>query len=129
MRFEEEFFKKMSFEKSQLEKYLMAVRRDTAIAAKSDIPEVKFTFSYSALIKLGIILIAREGYKVRSVPGHHSKIIEKLGEILKNEDVVVVGNRMRNIRNFEFYEGGIAVSRKEAKEYFDFVKNLLDKFN
>jgi hypothetical protein len=32
MRFEEEFFKKMSFEKSQLEKYLMAVRRDIAIA-------------------------------------------------------------------------------------------------
>jgi hypothetical protein len=128
MRFEEEFFRKMSFEKSQLEKYLMATNRDITIAANSDIPEVKFTFAYLALIKLGIILVAKEGYKVRSIPGHHSKIVEKLGEILKNEDVVVVGNRMRNIRNFEFYEGGISVSQKEAKEYFDFVKNLLDKF-
>ncbi len=127
MRFEEEFFRKMNFEESQLDKYFTAARRDVVIAGDSDIPDVKFTFSYSALIKLGIILIAKEGYKVRSVPGHHTKIIEKLGEILKNEDVVVVGNRMRNIRNFEFYEGGISVSKKEAEEYFDFVKKLLDR--
>lgn len=65
--------------------------------------------------------------KVRSVPGHHVKIIEKMAEILNDETIDDIGNIMRSKRNRDFYGGGIEVTEKECVEYIQFVENVLVK--
>ena len=61
------------------------------------------------------------------MPGHHTKIIEKLAQILKNNDIENIGNIMRSKRNLDFYGGGIEVTEKECREYINFVKETLTK--
>ena len=53
----------------QLEDYFKSAKSSLEIAEKVDIPEVVFKFAYDVLIKLGITLIARDGYKIRSNMG------------------------------------------------------------
>lgn len=125
--FETQYFQKMKFGQKQIDRYFASARRDLNIAKGSDFPEAKFKFAYDALIKLGIALIARQGFKVRSQPGHHVKIIEKMSELLRDENVAVIGNKMRQDRNKDFYEGGIFVSEKESGEYVEFVEKVYSK--
>ena len=126
MDFPSEYFQKFNFSPSQLNAYFDSARHQLKIAANSEVPEVIFEFSYNALIKLGIYSLAEKGYKVRSIPGHHAKIIEKLAEISDNEDILVLGSQMRQERNFNLYDAGRPVSRKEAKEFLKFVSNLIN---
>ena len=84
-------------------------------------------FAYDALIKVGIALIAKQGYKVRSQPGHHVKIIEKLSEILKDEDIDIMGNTMRQSRNKDFYDGGTIITETQARQYVDFAAEVIEK--
>lgn len=69
-------------------------------------------------------MIAIQGYKVRSVAGHHIKIIEALSSILGNEDISVYANNMRKTRNTELYDGGILITEKEAKAYLKFINSV-----
>jgi len=69
--FDSKYFQKFEFKRGQAEKYLQAAYRDLKIAGRSNIAEVEFQFAYNGLIKLGIALISRYGYKVRSRSGHH----------------------------------------------------------
>ena len=100
---------------------------DLKIAQESDIPDVVFKFSYDAFIKLVIVLIAKKGYKVRSTTGHHVKILEKLSQLLKDEDVLVLGNKMRQERNINLYAGGFFIGEKDSLEYLKFVKSAFKK--
>ena len=125
--FETQFFQKMDFTPEQLQQYFVSAERDYGIAAQDDIPEVQFKFAYDALIKTGIALIANEGYKVRSQPGHHVKIIDKLSEILADEDIDIMGNTMRQARNKDFYDGGTLITETEAKQYVEFVGSVIEK--
>ncbi len=128
MNFDEKYFQKFNFSKEDVEQYFENAIRDLDIAKKDNIPEVKFTYAYQALIKAGITLIAKIGkVKVRSVPGHHIKILEKMSEVLKDEAILTLGNAMRIKRNLDFYSGGEIVSEKEALEYLGFVENVLNK--
>ena len=129
INFENQFFQKLQFTKEQIEQFLKSALHDLKIAEGSDIPDVVFKFSYDALIKLGITLIAKKGYKIRSSTGHHVKILEKLSQILKEEDILVLGNKMRQERNFNLYDGGFLVGEKDSLEYLSFVKNLFKKAN
>ena len=97
------------------------------IAKKDDISEVKFNYTYTALIKAGITLISFYKQKIKSVPGHHIKILEKTAEILKDETINDIGNAMRSKRNLDFYDGGAVVTAKECNEYLLFVKGVLKK--
>ncbi|MFC1806807.1 hypothetical protein ACFL0T_00365 [Candidatus Omnitrophota bacterium] len=124
INFENEYFQKLKFEKKQLEQFLKSAVHDLDIAKSSDIPDVVFKFSYDALIKLGIALIAKKGYKIRSKSGHHIKILEKLSQIIKDEDILVLGNKMRRERNFNLYDGGFFVGEKDSRAYLGFVKGL-----
>ncbi|MBI4115391.1 MAG: hypothetical protein HY447_02325 [Candidatus Omnitrophica bacterium] len=104
MKFDREYFKKFDFKPDDVKRYLDSTLHDLDIAQKDDIPEVKFTYSYQALIKMGITLLARVAkVKVRSKPGHHVRILEKMGEILDDEDVAMIGNAMRMKRNTDLY--------------------------
>lgn len=122
--FENNYFRKIKFTDGQIKQYFRAAKRDLNIASESNVPEIVFKFSYDALIKLGIALIAKRGYKVRSAIGHHVKILEKMSQILRNEDIITFGNKMRKDRNFDFYGGGILISQKDSQEYLKFTSSL-----
>ncbi len=129
MSFQEQYFQKLKFTEDQISNYLKSAERDLNIAKNSKIEEVCFRFSYDALIKLGITIIAKMGYKVRSIPGHHVKTIEQLAIFFKNKDIEIFANKMRQVRNSDMYEGYSLISKKDANEYLDFVTNLFEKFN
>ena len=85
--------------------------RDLKIAKEDGISEVRFTYAYQALLKSGIALLAKkESVKVRSTPGHHVAVITKMSEILKDEDINILGHRMRVKRNRDLYDGGDIIS-------------------
>jgi hypothetical protein len=122
------FFQPFGFEREELVQYLENAKRDLRIAREDPFPEVTFTYSFQALIKIGIAVIAaKDRAKVRSVPGHHVKILERLSVLLKSEDVLVIGNAMRTKRNLDFYGGGKMISEKESEEYLTFVEGVMDR--
>ena len=127
INFESQFFQKLAFEKKQIDRFLMSALHDFKIAESTEIPDVVFKFSYDALIKLGIMLIAKKGYKVRSTAGHHIKILEKLSQLLRDENILVLGNKMRQERNANLYAGGFFVGEKDSFEYLKFVKSIFKK--
>jgi len=127
INFESQYFQKLAFKEEQTDQFLKSALHDLKIAESSEIPDVIFKFSYDALIKLGIALIAKKGYKIRSTTGHHVKILEKLSQILKEEDILVLGNKMRQERNVNLYDGGFFVGEKGSLEYLEFVKSTFKK--
>ena len=126
IKFSSDYFQKFSFDQQQLAGFLKSARHYLAIAKKAEVPEVIFEFTYNALIKYGIYLIAKNGYKIRSVVGHHIKLLEKISEIRVNEEIAIIGNRMRQSRNFNLYDQGLLISEKDAKGYFDFVSKIIN---
>lgn len=127
INFESQYFQKLAFKEEQIEQFLKSALHDLRIAEASDIPDVIFKFSYDALVKLGIALIAKSGFKIRSTAGHHVKILEKLSQMLKEEDIIVIGNKMRQERNVNLYDGGFFIGEKDSREYLDFVKSIFKK--
>jgi uncharacterized protein (UPF0332 family) len=127
MKFDNRYFIKFTFTPDQIKKNLKNAIKDLNIAKKVNILEVKFNYAYTALIKAGITLLSCYQVKVKSVRGHHVKIIEKLAQILKDENIESLGNSMRSKRNLNFYAGGIEVTEKECREYVDFVEEVLAK--
>lgn len=125
--FENQHFQKLHFQEEQIEQFSKSALHDLKIAEESDVPDVVFKFSYDALIKLGIGVIAKKGYKARSTVGHHVKILEKMSQLLKEEDILVLGNKMRQERNFNLYDGGFFVGEKDSRAYLEFVKNVFKK--
>src|SRR3989338_5623960 len=124
--FEPEYFKKTVFTQVQVSSFLRNAFRDLNIASKDSFPEVRFMFSYQALVKAGIAYLAKSGVKVRTVSGHHLKVLDKLGELLKDPDVSALGNAMRMKRNEDLYGDGGFISEKEADEYLEFVRSVLE---
>ena len=128
IRFESETFKKVRFTKSQINGYLKKAFGDLEIAGKDSFVEVRFTYSYQALIKGGIALLAKVGQvKVRAVPGHHIKILECVSEILDDSDILALGNAMRMKRNEDLYGEAGAVTESEVAEYLSFVRSVLNR--
>lgn len=125
MKFEDKYFLKFNFSKEQIEKNFKNALKDLSIAKKDKILEVKFNYAYTAFIKAGISLLSHYQLKIKSVPGHHIKLIEKMAQILKNDAIADMGNLMRSKRNLDFYAGGIEVTEKECREYINFVVSVL----
>ena len=123
--FETKFFQKNKFNEKIIQRYFNSALKSFKIAARNKEPEIIFKFSYDALIKTGITLIALHGYRIKSRRGHHVKILEKLSEILSNEDILIFGDKMRKKRNLDLYEGGIIIGTKEAKQYLSFIKQAI----
>jgi len=125
--FDPKYFKEFEFKPKQTEKYMQAAYRDFKTANKFKAAEVEFQFVYNSLIKLGIALISRHGYKVKSRSGHHIKILEKTALILNDKNILSTGNKMRIKRNTDLYEGGVLISEKEAEEYKNWLKEVFIK--
>lgn len=127
MKFEDKYFVRFEFTQEQINKNYKNALRDLNIAKRVNILDVKFTYAYSAFIKAAIALLSYYQIRVKSVPGHHIKIIEKLAQILKDSHIEDMGNIMRSKRNLDFYSGGIEVTEKECREYINFAKEVLEK--
>jgi len=125
--FESKFFQKKKFEKKAILRFFRNAIDDFRLALRNKEPKVIFNFSYSALIKTGITLIASSGYRIKSRTGHHVKILEKLSQILNDKNIEIIGDRIRKKRNLDLYEGGIIIDSKEAKQYLNFVKEIINK--
>ena len=104
MRLDRNFFITQKFTEDELKKYKQSAKRDLDIAKTSKDSEVTFHFSYMALVKIGIYCLAREGYRLKSRPGHHQKIIEYLSRHLNSENILMIGDKMRKdtLINFGF---------------------------
>lgn len=127
-KFEKDFFKKQKFSEEEIKRFLENARHDLEIARKVTFPEVCFTYSFQTLIKAGIALIAKVGeVKVRSIPGHHAKIMEKMSEILEDPDIAKIGHAMRTTRNTDLYGGGKPIGENEAKDYLKFTESVIQK--
>ena len=127
IRFDDRYFSDCAFTAAQVKKNLENALKDFNIARQDKIPDVKFTYSYDALIKGGITLASMHNKKIKSVPGHHVKIIEMMANILNDETIGIIGNAMRSKRNTDFYSGGVEVTEKEAQEYLKYVDAVVDK--
>ncbi len=125
MNFEDKYFIKFKFTGEQIKKNFNNALKDLNIAKRDRILEVKFNYAYSALIKAGITLLSYYQIRIKSIPGHHIKLIEKTAEILKDGAVYDIGNAMRSKRNLDLYAGGIVVTEKECREYIKLVKGVL----
>ena len=117
-------FEKFAFTARQIDQYYKSASRDLKIAQTSDIPEVIFKFSYDALLKLAIAVCAKNNLRVKSRQGHHIELINKLSEIIKDEDVKIIGQEMRSKRNWDLYGGGALISKKEADEFLIWAKKI-----
>lgn len=127
IRFDDKYFRKFEFTAEQITRNLENACKDLKIAGEVKIPEVRFNYAYTAMIKGGIALLSHYQIKVKSVPGHHIKLIEQVGRLLKDETIVDVGNVMRSKRNTDFYQGGTEVTVKECKEYLAFTETVLER--
>jgi len=124
---EKTYFRKFKFTTSQVLGYIENAEKDLDIARIDQFTEVKFTYCYQAMIKIGIALQAKNGIKVRSIIGHHVKILEKLSENLSDPDVLTIGNAMRVKRNKDLYDVGTTITKKEVDDYIVFVSGVIQK--
>jgi hypothetical protein len=127
MKFDNKYFQPLNFTKEQVKSHFSNANKDLGIAQRDTIPEVKFSYAYSALIKAGLTVLSHFQQKIKSVPGHHIKIIAALSQLLKDESIDDLGNAMRSKRNLDMYSGGLEITEKECREYLDFVEGVLDR--
>ncbi len=126
--FEQEYFQKFKFTPAQINRYVESAVRDLNIARKDQFREVKFTYCYQALIKIGMAVLAKKGgVKVRGIMGHHVKILNKLSEMLGDPDIFTIGNVMRMKRNRDLYDASATITQKEVNDYIVFVDQIILK--
>jgi uncharacterized protein (UPF0332 family) len=121
---EEKFFKKHAKNEKEITDLLANAERSLHIAEEDRFLEVRFSYTYKAFIQSGMALLNHHGLRVRSIPGHHSVLIQKISELLSDEDVCAVGDVMRKKRNRDLYFASVEITEKECEEYLDFVRAM-----
>ncbi len=86
-------------------------------------------YTYNALLKGGIALLSYYNVKLKSMPGHHVKLIEIISKLLQDDLISDIGNVMRSKRNLDLYSGGIDITEKESKDYLKFVEDVVIKIS
>lgn len=120
-------FEDFVFSKKQIDKYFKSVIADLKIARNSDEPEVIFRFSYDAFLKICITLSAKNGLRIKSRQGHHMVLIEKLSELLKINNINIIGQEMRIRRNKTLYGAMMGISNKQASGYLVWVEDIFQE--
>jgi len=121
------FLRKFRFLPEQVERNHQNAQNDLKIARQIACPSVRFNYSYTSLIKAGIALLSCKQLKARSVPGHHSMIIEYLADVLGDRAIADIGEAMRSLRNQDFYGGGILMTDKDNREYLQFAERVINE--
>jgi len=120
---------KFKFSPSQINRYYDSALKDFDIADKSELPEVRFRFSYDCLIKLAITVCSHHGLRVKARQGHHVELIKQLSTFLNNQDILAMAEDMRSKRNYDLYGGGGIISSKETDMYLSFLKGVIKRVN
>ena len=123
----QDYFKPLKFTKDQLENYRLSLLQDYRIAKDNNTPQIVLRFSYDCMIKLAISELARQGYKVRSIPGHHIALLDELAEIVGEADLAIVFNEYRQKRNRELYDGYCYATETEAHALFSLLESILTR--
>ncbi|HAM39289.1 MAG: hypothetical protein A2474_05580 [Elusimicrobia bacterium RIFOXYC2_FULL_34_12] len=129
MKFDKNYFEKQNYTEYTLSKYLKSGKHCLDIARKNSELEIRFHFVYMAFLKIGLYYIAKEGYRVKSRPGHHKIIIETLSNILGDENIAIIGDKIRKDRNLDLYASDEKITQKEVDEYFSFVEYIFKRLN
>lgn len=120
-------FEKFDFTTQQISKFWDKAVRDFRLAEQAKEIEIIFVFTYEAMLKVAITVCAKNNLRVKARRGHHIELIDKMAEILGDQDIKQIGNEIRTKRNRGLYSGGDTVSRKEADFYCKFVKQIFEK--
>ena len=123
------YFEPQKFSAGIIEKYKKSAKRNLDIAKSANEPEVAFHFAYMALLKIGIYHLAKEGYRTKSRPGHHQKILEHLSFLMHDENILILGDKMRKDRNLDLYGADAVPSKEELREYLEFLDRLYRKMS
>jgi len=119
-------FEASPYTTDQIRKYYESGVRDYNLALLAEAPELVFYACYNVIIKIAIAICAKNNLRVKSHSGHHAELINKLADILGDENILDNANRMRRKRNLDLYGGGLFISKKEAEKYQRFCRQLLD---
>ena len=109
------FFQQFHYTEAQIAQFFANAQKDFRLATEVGEPNIATRLYYDAVIKIGIAHIARSGYKIRSIQGHHIKILEALENITQLEDECAYMNRVRRDRNKDLYEGGVSFTQSHAE--------------
>ena len=71
MPFDAKYFRKFKFTPEQVAKNLENAFKDLKIAKEVDIPDVRFNYAYTALIKTGIALLSY--YQIKQTGSNETK--------------------------------------------------------
>lgn len=127
MKFDNKYFNNFKFTDDQVMANFNNAMNDLKIAMNDHYPDVRFNYSYNSLVKAGIALLSSHNIKMKSVPGHHIKLIETIARMLQDETINAIGNIMRTKRNTDLYDGGIEITEKECDEYSAYAGGVLKK--
>ncbi len=126
IKFEEDSFQKFTYTKEQIKKFFENAHKDLKMAENLNNSEIAYRICYEAIIKLGIAMIAKHNYKVRSNTGHHYKILQKIAEITKLKDEINYIQFVRRKRNIDLYEGGSDFTETELKNLLKVTKKIFN---
>lgn len=119
-------FEEFVFTTKQIEKYFESAVKDFKTAKKGD-SDVSFVFCYNCLLKLAIVVCAKNNLRVKARRGHHIALIEKMSGFLKDKEIEIIAQDMRAKRNRDLYDGGILISKKDTEMYLKFITDLVKK--
>ena len=114
MKFDKEFFIKQDFLPELIEAAFRNARQDWERVQAMDDPAIICRIDYDCIIKFGVAALCKEGYRVRSVPGHHRIILEAMVDLMELKKEYEYLDRLRKKRNLELYSGGAEFTQKEA---------------
>ena len=121
------FFRKHEYSEQQRVQMWKNIEHDLAICINDGYSAVRFTYSYTVLIKLCIVVLSYYGLRVRSVPGHHIALLQKCADVMNDQEIVTMGELMRVKRNKDLYDCRIEVSDSEVDAFVSFVNILHGK--
>lgn len=119
-------FEEFVFTTKQIEKYFESAVKDFNTAKKGD-SDVSFVFCYNCLLKLAIVVCAKNNLRVKARRGHHIALIEEMAKFLKDQEIEIIAQDMRAKRNRDLYDGGILISKKDTEMYLQFITDLVKK--
>lgn len=127
IRFEEEYFQKFAYTSQQIGKYFQNAAKDLQLAKGLESSEAAYRIGYESIIKVGIAVIAKHGYKVRSNMGHHYKILQKIADITGLRDEINFLQQVRRKRNIDLYEGGFSFSETDVRNLIGVAEKIFRK--
>ena len=125
-KFEKEFFQKFDYTDEQVKQFFKNSEKDLKLATSANDPNIIYRIGYDAVLKFGIAVIAKNGYKTRSILGHHIKILNVLSDLFNVKDEIGYIHRIRRKRNIDLYEGGIDFTETEAKNLIKIIKKIFN---